>query len=386
MKVLLINPAPPEARAGRRRYRRAWPPLDLLTSAAALREHGHATEIIDARAAQVPLSHMAAAAAQADMVVLTTAPLDRWQCPDLDWRAMLEPAAVLPLDRLVVMGTHAAVRPELVLEASGAANVVRCEPEDVLVSLAEKGPGAVGVSGTSRRGPSGIVHEPDAPPVKLDGLPAPAYDLIRAHNYGYELLGRRLGLIETSRGCPYACSFCLKALYGPGVRYKALDRALAETEMLVNDWGADNIYYIDLEFTLHRERTMTFCEKLTGLRKGPTWCCQTRVDAVDPEMLRTMKRAGCRLIHFGVESGADHILEQTNKKITLDPGAAGRGLVPGSGHRNGLLLSGRAARGNRCRPPGHCCHGQTSEPHVCFVSCCRAVPGHNPGPAFRFGR
>ncbi|MEW5722571.1 MAG: radical SAM protein [Thermodesulfobacteriota bacterium] len=318
MRVLLINPAWPSAGGGRKRYRRAWPPLDLLNAAALLRREGHTPELIDARAEGTRRREIIARAHGADLVLLESSPLDRWQCPDLDWPAFRGLARDLPSDRLVVAGAHGTVRPEFVLAETGAAVLIRGEPEFPLAALASAGLDPSGLPGLSYPAGERVVHNPVGDPRPLDDLSPPAYDLLDPDLYGYELLGPRLALLETSRGCPFSCTFCLKAMYGPVVRTKSLDRVLDEVEEAVGRWGAQNLYFIDLEFTLRRESTLDLCRALKGTGLELSWCCQTRVDTVDPELLAEMKAAGCRLIHFGIEAGAPRLLEATRKKITIE--------------------------------------------------------------------
>lgn len=318
MKVLLINPRWPGAKAGRKRIGRAWPPLDLLNAAALLREHGHEVFLIDARAPGESESSVRIKAWQADLVLFQTSPLDRWQCPDLNWNVLEKMCAGLPGDRLVIAGAHGTVRPERVLEMTGAMAVIRGEPEQSLADLAGAGGDPGGISGLSYYTDNIIINEPDRDLLDLDVTPFPAYDLINPKNYFYELMGRRLALVETSRGCPFNCSFCFKAMYGSGVRYKSVERVLAEIEDNVQGWGARYVYFMDLEFTMDRERILELCRGLVELNLDFEWCCQTRVDSVDPELLKEMKKAGCRLVHFGVETGSIELLKATGKKITME--------------------------------------------------------------------
>ncbi|MBW1708740.1 MAG: radical SAM protein [Deltaproteobacteria bacterium] len=127
-----------------------------------------------------------------------------------------------------------------------------------------------------------------------------------------------LALLETSRGCPFSCSFCLKAMYGSGIRIKSLKRVLAEVEEVVGRFGAKFVYFIDLEFSLNRENTLNLCQELIRMNLDFRWCCQTRADTVDRELLALMKEAGCTLIHFGVETGSPRLLDETKKKISLE--------------------------------------------------------------------
>ena len=317
MKVLLINPDWGRTGAVARRYARSWPPLDLLNAAALLRQNGHEPELIDARAVRTARTEIRDRAGAADLILFQSTPLDRWQCPHLQWKSLKNMVEDLPRDRLILAGAHGTLAPELMLETTGASAVLRGEPELSLAGLVEAGGDPVGLPGFSYFTRQTIVHEPDRPPLDPNSLPLPAHDLIRPENYFYELLGPDLALLETSRGCPYACHFCLKAMYGPGVRAKTPDRTILEVEAATR-WGAGCIYFMDLEFTWNRSRTLEICRKLIASRLGVRWSCQTRVDTVDLELLSAMKEAGCRLIHFGLETGNPELNLRSGKKITLE--------------------------------------------------------------------
>jgi radical SAM superfamily enzyme YgiQ (UPF0313 family) len=142
----------------------------------------------------------------------------------------------------------------------------------------------------------------------------PAFDLAPPARYGYEALGGDLALLETSRGCRHACSFCLKEMYGPGVRYKDPEQVVAEAREAVR-LGARRAYIMDLDFTSRRDRALEVCRGLEEAGLGLEWCCQARADAVDRELLQAMRRAGCRLIHFGLESASRRVLEGTGKGL-----------------------------------------------------------------------
>jgi radical SAM superfamily enzyme YgiQ (UPF0313 family) len=131
--------------------------------------------------------------------------------------------------------------------------------------------------------------------------------------YDYELLGKKLALIETSRGCPNLCAFCLKTMYGYRVRLKDPGQVASELEMVLA-LGYRTVYFIDLEFTTMRERSLELCEIFK--RYDFRWCCQTRIDAVDPHLLRRMRESGCRLIHYGIESGLEKTRELIGKNFS----------------------------------------------------------------------
>jgi radical SAM superfamily enzyme YgiQ (UPF0313 family) len=82
--------------------------------------------------------------------------------------------------------------------------------------------------------------------------------------------------------------------------------------------GYNEIFFRDETFTLSRLRVMDICRKIIKKGLNLSWICSSRVDSVDLELLGLMKRAGCHMIRFGVESGAQEILDNIKKDITVE--------------------------------------------------------------------
>lgn len=320
MKVALVNPGQTTVVSRRGRiYNRVWPPLDLATTAGGLLSDGVDVSIVDANAENLTSAEIAVRVRGADMVFVTSSSLDRWQCPVLDLRPFLETvAAVRPIaPQLIVLGSHGTVRPAEVLELTRANAVVRGEPEATVRAIVQQGR-ADDVPGVTCRDADGrIVHHAGPPPMPLAQLPAPAWHLLPMDRYHYEVLGGNFTLFEMSRGCASSCTFCLLKTYGEGVRRKPLDALLREIHTAVTEHGVRTAYFIDLEFTVLRKQVLELCAALEAAKYPLTWCCQTRLDLVDDELLAAMGRAGCRLIHVGVEAGSDRVLASTNKDLTL---------------------------------------------------------------------
>ena len=319
MNIVLVHPAHDTLVSGRGRiYNRVWPPLDLATTAAGLRADGHRVRIIDANALRLTPSEIAAQATGADVICVTSSALDRWQCPTLDLRPLTDTMnALRPLTaRLYLLGSHGTVRPAGMLQLTGADAVVRGEPEATVRALVTAGTPR-GVAGVTWRDGASVTHEPDARAIRLADLPVPDLSLLPMDRYFYEVLGDHFTLFEMSRGCAAECTFCLLDTYGAGVRRKPLDHLIAEVRHAVETHGVRTAYFIDLEFTVLRAQVLDLCRALVELHLPLTWCCQTRLDLVDDELLDWMRRAGCRLIHAGVEAGSDRALAATGKGLTL---------------------------------------------------------------------
>jgi radical SAM superfamily enzyme YgiQ (UPF0313 family) len=84
------------------------------------------------------------------------------------------------------------------------------------------------------------------------------------------------------------------------------------------DLGIREFLFYDDTFTVHRRRVLDICQGIVQNGFDISWDIRTRIDTVDEEMLRALKRAGCSAVHYGVEAGSQRVLERLNKCITID--------------------------------------------------------------------
>lgn len=331
MKVLIINPSWDRYVSQKgRRINRAWPPLDLLNCAALLEREGIAVDLIDARALARDPNEIAQQAKAYDIVFVTSSPLDRWQCPNLELDVFFTQVKPIQHPSLYVMGIHGTHFPDAILDNTGAKAVIQGEPEWTVLDIVRGKPLAE-IAGLAYRDGTRTIRTAPRPLGALTELPIPAFHLLNWDHYGYELVGERFAVLETTRGCPFPCNFCQRDLYGGrAYRYKSAPQVGQEVEAVLNS-GAQSGYFIDLEFSLNKQFTLDVCQALLRFRSRWKWCCQTRADSVDEPRLEAMKAAGCTLIHFGVESGSEGILANTEKEITLDQIAKGIELTKKAG-------------------------------------------------------
>lgn len=157
----------------------------------------------------------------------------------------------------------------------------------------------------------------------LDTLPFPAFDLLPEFPRDYHPpflnypRGPAASLIS-SRGCPQACTFCDRSVFGNRYRYFSEDYLWELISLLRRQYGIRHLVFTDDQFAAFRPRLVRLCEKMASGNLGIRWNCDARVDSVDPDLLRLMKRAGCWMISYGIESGSQKILDQIRKGITLE--------------------------------------------------------------------
>jgi len=196
--------------------------------------------------------------------------------------------------------------------------VVLGEAEETLVELLDTlaSGGSLGeVAGIAYRQGAELLRSAPRPAIRdLDALPTPGAQGGASIGVDYR---RQLEFVITSRGCPASCLFCSSPLFwGKGVRFRSPPSVVAELGLLRERFGLVYFSFRDDTFTADRGRVLEICRLLEEAKLGILWNCQSRVTAVDEEMLVAMKRAGCECIQFGVESGSSAVLKALGKRIT----------------------------------------------------------------------
>jgi anaerobic magnesium-protoporphyrin IX monomethyl ester cyclase len=221
----------------------------------------------------------------------------------------------MPGTFVVLGGAHAIAMPgETLKEFPEIDFVVTGEGEETFVELVHSISGARNyheIRGLGfREGEEIIINPPRDYIRNLDKLPFPAWDKFNSDNRTY--------FIQSARGCPYRCSFCMRSS-GEIVRNRTPENVVEEIEWLVKNHNPKDIIFIDETFTLKKKRVLQLTDLIMkkGLHKKIGWVAQTRVDKGNPEVFARMKAAGCKRIEFGVESGNQEILNRVDKGIKL---------------------------------------------------------------------
>ena len=311
MKVLFIQPPPREIR----KEDILVPPLGIAYLAAVLEHKGHSVGIIDGFAEQLSFPDLEARIRQfsPDLVGITG------MTPVIDNAYRTVKAARKHAKHIIIGGPHVSVYKQKIFEqAPDIDAAIQGEGEISISMLADalsSGKDYSAVPGLITRD---VVNPPAAYIEDLDTLPFPARHLLPNDTYTYLLSKGRVTTVFSSRGCPYQCIFCDKAVFGSLWRARSAENVLAELEQVVRQFRVKSVVFYDDLFTVKKDRVIEICRGLLDRKLGIEWKCEGRVNITDEESLAWMKRAGCSMIAYGVESGNQKGLDYLNKGTTVE--------------------------------------------------------------------
>jgi len=137
-------------------------------------------------------------------------------------------------------------------------------------------------------------------------------------------------LIQSARGCPFNCSYCVKS-FGKRLISRSAVNIVSEIEECINVYGMKNFRFIDDTFNASRERACEISKLILKKELKVEWTALSRADTIDTESLRLMREAGCRRLYIGIESGSQRILDLYKKGYRIDRIRESMRLVRASG-------------------------------------------------------
>jgi radical SAM superfamily enzyme YgiQ (UPF0313 family) len=214
-------------------------------------------------------------------------------------------------------GPHPTFYPEIIKE-EGIDAVCRGEGEEALVELVnklEKGKDISKIKNFWIKQNGKIIKNPVRLLSDLDDLPFPDREIIYEKDEFFLKLGMKR--IITSRGCPFKCTYCFNRQYnklyeGKGriVRHRSVDNVLNEIRDIKKKYPLTVIKFIDDTFNLNKQWLKEFTSKYKK-EIGLPFICNLRADLVDLEVVKQLKKANCKVVYLGIETGN----ETVRKKI-----------------------------------------------------------------------
>lgn len=149
---------------------------------------------------------------------------------------------------------------------------------------------------------------------KYFSIPMPRHELFPNKRYNSPLARRHpFASVLTSYGCPFKCEFCLIGQLG--FKFRKASEIIEELKYIFS-LGIREIYFGDQTFFANKVESLKICEGIMEENLDLSWSCYSRVDILNEEILKIMKRSGCHTIIFGVENADDEILKKYNKGFT----------------------------------------------------------------------
>jgi radical SAM superfamily enzyme YgiQ (UPF0313 family) len=296
------------------------PPYTLALLASLLRNAGHEVRLIDATAERLGIDQVAARLDKdgftPSLIVFptTTPTLDA----DVAALASLKARYGAPI---FCFGPHASTSAaESMARAAAVEGMFVGEPEDAVLQLASLDSlDALGdvPSLTWRRDGVIVPHRALGSFSGFLQAPYPAWDLLALDNYALPMVNKPYVLVETSRGCPYSCDFCVAPIHqGHKFRERSAKDLVDQIERSHRELGVEFFYLWGDTVTLNVKSFTAFCDELIARNLPIRWFGNARADNLtDPAFVHRLRRAGCWMLALGIESESEDIRKDMVKRL-----------------------------------------------------------------------
>ena len=354
LKIMLINPPRvdgfPVVREERFEHKdigTVYPPLSLLYMAAVLEKHSeYEIKVLDANGFDLSLNHVNTELMEFNPdVVISRVGFDT-QKQDLQVLGLAKGCGAITVLRSKIIADVPALRDEI-LKDNKVDVFINSEPEAVIEKLCEEAAKEKEKKSKNPQ-PLACLRDPDCRVVEnwdfllnvpgisfyangkaittlpakeisdIDVLPYAAYHLLPSLKpYHTGVMDGPFALVQTTRGCPFLCTFC--SFGKTKCRERGVESVISEIKYLKDRFKIKSFLFFDDTISIKQGRIEQLAkrmieEKLNGLK----WVCCTRANLVNYDMLKIMKKAGMKEIAIGIETGSETILKSTKKGVTLD--------------------------------------------------------------------
>jgi radical SAM superfamily enzyme YgiQ (UPF0313 family) len=308
----------------------AWgsvsPPTGLCYIAALLRQNGLDVSIWDAEALGVGQEETVRAVQQQQPDIVGIA------CKTL-WIESAHRVAQLLKERMpdvpvVAGGNHVTALPERTFKEYPSFDMLVIGEGEMtfleLIQALNEGKDLHEVAGLALREAGGTLLTASRERIRdLDSLPFPAFDLLPdlAARYKPPLTSvEKLPAFSLvgSRGCPCKCTFCDRGVFRNRVTHHSPEYMVSLIKDLHSKHGIRYLMFDDDNLLLNKNYLFRLLDLLEETGLGIPFTCQSRVDTISEEKLDRLKRARCRMIQFGIESGSQKMLDAMKKGITVE--------------------------------------------------------------------
>ena len=335
MSVVLINP--PQVFSKTQVTAGVVPPLGLLYLSAYLKRHDFSVEFIDAlgeaHTQYTPWNAMMLRGLTHEEIIrripVTASVIGISLLYSSSYLAIQELVRLIrvarPAARIVLGGAHASCLPEYTLENTEADCAVIGEGERSLLEICRNPDGLENVKGIAFK-KNGQIHTNPAQDLitDLDEIPMPDWGAINLEEYfaASEPHGcschKRWAPLLAGRGCPYECTFCTTPLiWHRRWRVRSVQNVLEEMEFLYRNYGVIDFHFEDENLGSNKKWLHQFCDELLARQLPVVWQPSNGMRAetlLDPGLMEKMKRTGCSLVVFTLESASERVRNQIIRK------------------------------------------------------------------------
>jgi len=324
MKVLLIQPPWIVSQT-------TGPPLGLAYLGSCLEKSDHKVKIIDSAILNLDKTNIEREIKQFDPEVVGISSVTKCINYAIELTEFVKKNN--PNCMTVLGGPHPTLRAKRTLEENPTVDfAIRNEGEYTFTELLKKKNSKFDFSdidGISYRVNNCILENKNRSLIEnLDKLPFPAYHLLPMNKYKVNdtflnsgLLGKQgeqYGSMLTSRGCPFGCIFCAcHKIMGKKWRVRSPENIVKELKILRYKYGKKIIEFLDDTFSINKQRTIKICKLIRDEGIDISLIVSTRVDLFDQDIAYNLKKAGCNLILFGIESGVQSTLNYLKKGFKI---------------------------------------------------------------------
>ncbi len=248
--------------------------------------------------------------------------------PTRAYRTLRAVREACPSARLIAGGCHPTVLPMDVFRESPVDIVGIGEGEvtftDLIQAMAgQSHPDLESIPGIAFRNNGEIILTAPRPFIKdLDSIPFPAWNLVDFQQYsGMHLKKQPIeSSLLISRGCPFHCAFCSQPIWKsqkPWLRARSADNICREIDILYGR-GVREIYLSSDELNFSEKWALELCREIASRGyRDLFFQCNLRADKVSPALVDALAKMNCWMVHLGVESANDRVLQGIGKKVTI---------------------------------------------------------------------
>ena len=224
-------------------------------------------------------------------------------------------------------GPIAATKRDILLKEMDCLDLVAVGEGERTFSRLLEGEPLGSIEGLLYRSKEGIVNT-GLPKIveNLDDLPFPDFTLVKHDRYkeklSYTYNYRTQGVLLTSRGCPYQCTYC-NTFAGKTVRLRSAENVFEEMDRLWKSYGIEDFYFVDDVFNINKERTRKIFQTISHERRN--WKLYLvngiRADLMTHELVDLMVDAGTVWVTYGIETASPRIQKLIKKQLDLKKAA-----------------------------------------------------------------